>query len=129
MTISGNVRLPNGQLPGEVTRAPTSPVILFSKAFPGGTNTTPGSVDAHVVAEGEPSLFPVGTFTTRLQIRCDLAPGDYIVTGRFAGGNLGGVSGNTHVAQPRPPRSGPTSAVPKLPITGRPPGYSGAIPS
>lgn len=107
VTISGNVLGPNGEPTGI---PPGSSVRLFSKAFPGG-NAVPGEVDIPVLGEG--SIFP-GAFRGQARIRSDAPPGAYIVTGRFAGGNLG-VQATITVTSQR------ASAAPGLPATGHPP--------
>jgi hypothetical protein len=109
VTVSGNVLVPpNNGVPGELSGGPAQ-LTVFSTAFPGGTNTVPGSWNIIVGQDAR--------FSGQVPIRSDAPPGDYTVTGRFAGANIG-ASGRFTVAGAAP-RS-PVAASPGAPATAQP---------
>lgn len=115
VTISGNVLVPpDNHVPGGLAHG--DQVTLISNAFPGGQWGPAGSVNVDVVAEGDQSMLPPGAFIGQATIRSDAAPGDYTVSGRFGGGNIG-VLGHFTVVAATPTQP---SAQPGLPGTGQP---------
>lgn len=107
ITVSGNVLLPNGQVPNPPSGAS---VTLTSAAFVGGSVSIP--------VQGPQSMFP-GAFTGQVRIRPDAgAPVTYPINGTFAGRKLEVQGSVTLVPAAAAPTPAPTA--PQAPATAQP---------